>query len=157
MRITFAPGNILQVDDARIKFPNFSGKPSRYNREGDRNFLLVIDDPNDAERLIEAGWNVKIKDAREEGEPPYMQMKVNVKFNNRGPAVYLQKENGRPIELDEESIGILDDIDILSIDMDIRPYDWVRPEGSGRTAYLHGMKVVQKVDRFAAQFTDDEY
>jgi hypothetical protein len=84
-------------------------------------------------------------------------MKVNVKFNDRGPTVYLKSGNGRPVKLDEDSIGILDNVDILSVDMDIRPYDWERPDGAtGRTAYLQSIHVTQEVDRFAARYSDDE-
>ncbi|MFW5503605.1 MAG: hypothetical protein ACOCO5_10120, partial [Segatella copri] len=62
--------------------------------------------------------------------------------------------------LDEESIACLDDMDILSIDMDIRPYDWVVQEGtpnekSGRSAYLQSIKVTQRItDRFAREYED---
>mgnify|MGYP003310516212 CR=1 FL=1 len=44
MRITFAPKGILQIDDARIIHRNFSGVGSKYNKEGERNFSLVIED-----------------------------------------------------------------------------------------------------------------
>ena len=42
MELTFAPRDILQVDDARIIYRNFEGEPSKLNREGDRNFALLI-------------------------------------------------------------------------------------------------------------------
>ena len=44
MKITFAPRGILQVDDARIVYRNFTGAATQFNREGDRNFSLVIPD-----------------------------------------------------------------------------------------------------------------
>lgn len=148
MKLTIAPRGILQIDDARIIYRNFSGEGSKFNREGDRNFSVIIDDPAIADELIAQGWNVKIKEPREEGEDPFITLPVKVKFNERGPRVYLITGNKRN-ELDEESISILDNVDIISIDMDIRPYDWDVNGKSGRTAYLHSMRVVQEVDRFA--------
>ena len=149
MNVTFAPRGILQVDDARIIYRNFSGNGSKFNREGDRNFAVIIEDPELADELIAQGWNVKIKDAREEGEPPFMTLAVKVKFNDRGPNVYLQSGNNR-VRLDEESISCLDNVDIINVDLDIRPYDWEVNGKTGRTAYLHSMCVTQEVDRFAS-------
>lgn len=148
MFITFAPKGILQIDDARIIFRNFSGEPSKFNRAGDRNFAVVIPEQDIADALINDGWNVKIKPPREEGDTPFMYLPVKVKFNDRGPNVYLKSGNNT-VKLDDQSIRCLDDVDILSVDMDIRPYDWEVNEKTGRTAYLQSMEVTQEVDRFA--------
>lgn len=157
MRVTIAPNGILQIDDAMITHKNFEGRGDKYNREGDRNFSVIIDDPAIAEMLQNdtnqqgVGWNVKIKPPREEGDTPFMFLNVKVKFNDRGPNVYLITGN-RKNELDEESVGILDDIDIESVDLDIRPYDGEMNGRPFRSAYLQGIHVVQKVDRFAARY-----
>ena len=74
MFITFAPKGILQIDDARIIFRNFSGEPSKFNRAGDRNFAVVIPEQDIADALINDGWNVKIKPPREEGDTPFMYL-----------------------------------------------------------------------------------
>lgn len=192
MKITFAPKGILQIDDARIIFRNFSGAASKFNSEGDRNFAVVF--PNsvldevvfrgypkglsDAERdiisamsdeellknghadtvgdlLAKQGWNIKTKPPREDGEEPLNLLPVKVKFNDRGPAIYLQT-NGVTNQLDKESVGMLDNIDILSVDMDIRPYHWEVKGETGISAYLQSMCVTQRVDRFAERFANEQ-
>ena len=151
MHITFAPRGILQIDDARLVYRNFSGVGSKFNREGDRNFAVIIEDQEVADALVEEGWNVKIKPPREEGDTPFMYLPVKIKFNDRGPNVYL-KTGDAMNKLDEESIDCLDNIDILGVDLDIRPYDWDVNGKNGRTAYLQSMHVVQEVDRFAERY-----
>lgn len=151
MNITFAPKDIMQIDNARIIFKNFEGRGDKFNREGDRNFSLLIEDPDTADAMIEKGWNVKIKEGRDEDEGPFMRLPVKVKFTDYGPRVYLNSA-GNVTELDEESIACLDNIDIESVDMDIRPYDWEVNGKTGRTAYLQSMMVIQRIDRFAARY-----
>lgn len=153
MNITYAPNDILQIDDARIIFRNFAGAPSKFNREGDRNFALVIVNEDIANELIAKGWNVKIKAPEEEGEAPFMYMTVKVRFSEYGPTVYL-KSGDKMVKLDEESVACLDSIDILSVDLDIRPYDWEVNGKTGRAAYLKAIRVTQNIDRFAE---DEQY
>jgi hypothetical protein len=168
------PNGYLEINDARIIWKNFMGRGDRFNREGDRNFHLVIPDQESCELLqsdrnqFGDSWNVKIKPPREEGDIPFMHMLVKVKFNGRGPSVYLvpcskeeyvaRLKNGtapNKVPLNEDTVSCLDDIDILSVDLDVRPYDDKLPNGTSfRTAYLSGMCVYQRVDRFAS---DDRY
>ena len=150
------PNGYLEINDARIIWKNFTGRGDRFNREGDRNFHVIIPDQEIAEAMMNNknqygnGWNVKIKPSREEGDVPFMHMLVKVKFNGRGPNVYLVSGN-KQVLLNEDTISCLDDIDILSVDMDVRPYDDALPNGNTfRTAYLSAMRVYQRVDRFAA-------
>lgn len=154
MKITFAPRNILQIDDARIIYRNFAGEASQFNRAGDRNFSVLIEDEQIANELRDHGWNVKIKQAREEGDTPFMHLPVKVKFNDRGPSVYLVSGSNR-VKLDEETIGMLDSIDILGVDLDIRPFDWEVNGKAGRAAYLQSICVTQDIDRFAQRFEED--
>ena len=153
------PNGYLEINDARITWKNFTGRGDRFNREGDRNFHLVIPDQEIADAMMNDknqygdSWNVKIKPPREDGDVPFMHMLVKLKFNGRGPNVYLDRgPNREPLILNEDTISCLDDMDILSVDLDIRPYDDKLPNGTSfRTAYLSAMRVYQRVDRFAAQ------
>lgn len=160
MNITFAPRGILQIDDARIIYRNFSGAPSKFNREGDRNFALVIPDAvfsvdeegNETtvvEMLSNEGWNVKIRPPRDEDDEPFMFLPIKVKFNDRGPIVYLKSGDNPLRRLEEDEVGILDHIDIMSVDLDVRPYDYDVNGKTGRSAYLQSIRVIQRVDRFA--------
>ena len=169
MELTFAPRGILQIDDARICFRNFSGEGSMYNNEGNRNFSLVIPSEDIAEQLRNdvneygAGWNVKIRAPREEGDEAFIHMPVKVKYTDRSkPVIYViineGTRNEKRITLTEETVSMLDDISIERVDMDIRPYDGEGRFGPHRTAYLQSMCVYQKndLDRFTARFADEE-
>lgn len=151
MDLKFAARGIIQIDDASIIYRNFAGEASKFNRAGDRNFAVVISEQWIADALVQEGWNVKIKPPREEGDGVFMYLPVKVKFNDRGPKVYL-KTGDRMNLLDEESVSVLDHIDIISVDMDIRPYDWDVNGQTGRTAYLQSMCVTQDIDRFAERY-----
>lgn len=151
MEICFAPKGILQIDDARIIYRNFSGAESKFNRKGDRNFAIVIPTEELAEELSNLGWNIKVKDPREGDDVPFMFLPVKIKFNERGPVAYL-KSNGNLVKLDEESISCIDDVDIAQVDLDIRPYDWEVNGKNGRTAYLQSICVTQRIDRFAERY-----
>ena len=161
MELNVAPRGIIEINDARICFRNFRGEGGKFNKEGDRNFAVIIPNQEMADTLIEdtnqygVGWNVKIKAPREEGDEPFMYLPVKVKFNERGPAVYLQSGKNR-VKLDEESVSMLDEIDISNVDMDIRPYDDVINDKPFRSAYLQSILVRQEIDRFAARFAEEE-
>lgn len=142
---------VLQIEDARIIYRNFGGVASKYNREGDRNFAVIIPNQEICDQLTELGWNVKIKPPRDEDDTPFMFLPVKIKFNHRGPNIYVQSA-GNVKRLSEETVGMLDEIDIQSVDMDLRPYDWEVNGKEGRTAYLQAMNVIQNIDRFGAQY-----
>lgn len=161
MHVTFAPKGILQIDDARIVYRNFAGRGDKFNREGDRNFAVVISDEEIYEALVNdrnefgVGWNVKVKPPRDEDDSPFMTLGVKIKFTDRGPNIYL-KTGDKMTRLDEESIECLDNVDIASVDLDIRPYDDEINGKPFRAAYLQSMCVTQDItDRFAARYAEE--
>ena len=151
---------MLKMDNVRIIYRNFTGEASKYNREGDRNFAVVIEDPVIAQNMADDGWNVKIRAPKEDGDDPFYYLVVKVKFNREtprlNPIIYLRSGNNMR-RLDEETIHLLDEVDIVNVDLDIRPYNYEINGKTGVTAYLDSICVTQKVDRFIERYGDIEY
>ena len=59
-------------------------------------------------------------------------------------------------KLTEDTVEVIDDCDILSVDLDLRGYDWEVNGNTGRTAYLDSMCVTQNVDRFADRYSEED-
>ena len=83
-----------------------------------------------------------------------MFLPVKVKFNSRGPGIYVRSGNNVS-RLTEETVDIVDEIDIARVNMDLRPYDWEVNGKTGRTAYLQSIEITQNVDRFGARYAEE--
>ena len=154
MNINIGPRGTLEIDNARIIFRNLEGRGGLYNREGDRSFALVVPDEDARDALIEQGYNVKTKAPRDEDEEPHKNQTIKVKPNGRGPRIYLVSGRSKR-ELPEESWGLIDQISIANVSLDIHAYDWNVNGKSGRSAYLAAMEVTQNIDRFAAAMEEE--
>lgn len=171
----------LEVASAEIIFRNFTGRQTDYNKEGDRNFSVVIPDVNQAIELYNKGWNVQIRpkdattrqemkdaahtfeeriaflDARGELADALFHIKVNVSFKypEKAPKIWLYRNSTRKRELMEESnVGTLDKAEIENIDIVINPSGWNKGNRSGYMAFLKEAHVMIKESSFAEKYRD---
>jgi hypothetical protein len=148
------------MEGVRIIFRNFSGKEGQYNREGDRNFAVLLEE-SVAQTMANDGWNVKWLKPREEDEEatddtPQAYLPVSVKFTDWSPPkVVLITSRGRSF-LDEGTVDMLDWADIVNVDLIVRPYKWDVNGKSGIKAYLQSIYVTIEEDPLEKKYAELE-
>lgn len=149
-----APDNTVVMEGVRIIFRNFAGKEGQYNRAGDRNFAVLLNDKV-ASQMDEDGWNVKWLKAREgeEEEAPQAYLPISVNFNGRPPRIVMVTSRGRT-NLDESQVETLDWVDITNVDLIVRPYEWTVNGKSGIKAYLQSIYVTIEEDPLERKYAD---
>ena len=148
-------GQTIEINNAKIIFKNFSGKPGVYNKEGDRNFCLLLPDDAAVDFFRRNGYSPTVKPSTSEEGEFFRYIKVKLKFNQWGPTIIL-KSGDKKTRVDENLVSALDSIRIESVDMDIRPYYWEVNGKEGRSAYLQAINVIQNIDRFGAKYANKE-
>ena len=146
----------IAIEDAQIIFRNFAGAESQYNRAGNRNFNVIIDDPDMAQKLIEDGWNIKQLKPRDDEEMPKYRLEVSVAFGNFPPNIFMVTKHNKT-KLDEESVAALDYAELKTVDLVIRPYQWDVNGKQGIKAYLKTGYFVVEEDEFAAKYAEEEF
>lgn len=144
------------IDDARIMFRNFEGKPGQFNAAGKRNFHVLLP-PDAAEYLAETeGFNVKFLKPREGDDgPPQAHLKVNVNFESTiPPKIFVVTSKGRR-QMTEDMMQMVDWADFAKIDLIFSKYkrDW--PDGRTTvTAYLQTFFGTVREDELELRYQD---
>lgn len=151
----------IVLEDVKIIFLNFTGREGPYNQEGDRNFVVLLDDKT-AVGLTEAGWNVKHLEPREEGDTPQPYLQVSVKYVKRNGQkvakppriVMISPTTKSRTALDERTVELLDSVDILTADMILRPSYWEMNGKTGIKAYLDSLFVTIDEDPLQKKYAE---
>jgi hypothetical protein len=131
---------------------NFAGRAGRFNKEGDRSFTIFLD-PDVAADLKRDGWNVKFREAREEGDEGQYYLSVAVGFAVRPPTVVLITSRGRRNMLEDE-VEFLDWLEFDKVDLIIRPYVWTVRGETGIKAYLKSAYFTLHEDELALEYAE---
>ena len=148
------------MENARLIFRNFEGREEKYNRKGDRNFGLIIEDPEVAQQLAEDGWNIKEltpknNDDYDDTPEVIYWLPVTVRFDNVPPKVMLVTRR-KKTRLNEDNINTVDYANIAKVDLTVTPYDWEVNGKTGTKAYLQTAYITINEDEFADKYADLE-
>ena len=149
--------NDLNIAGARLIFRNFAGKEDDFNRAGQRNFAVVLDDPEVITQLMNDGWNVKTWVPKNndgnlsDGATPMYYLPVSVEYKNFPPLVYLVTGNKKKL-LTEDLVNAVDYAEIINADVVISPYCWSVSGKSGVKAYLKTAYISIVVDAFGEKY-----
>ena len=158
----------FMVEDATLNWMNFKGKEGMYNREGQKTFCVDID-PDIAEEMAADLWNVKYHNAQpgEEGphivpdprpnskgkfinlERPYIP--VEARWDVRPPRVVMISSTART-NLTEDTVDVLDYVDIETCDLICRAYRYETNGKVGLKAYLQSMFVTIREDALERKY-----
>lgn len=148
------PGRFM-LEDCHIFYTNFAGREGPYNN--DRTFCVELP-PDLAETLVADGWNVKVKEAKEEGDEEFPYVSVKISYDNRPPRItMITSANPDGVLLQESQLETLDYADIQRVDIVVNPYEWSMSDGkTGVKAYLKTMYVTIDEDELERKYANAE-
>lgn len=146
----------LRIEDTRIIYRNFGGKPTKFNQQGGRRSVgIVLPTVEDGKRLEKDGWPVKFLTDRDTGEEDAAFISAKVSYDNKPPKIVLVT-NRKQTYLDAESVDILDYADIKNVDVVLSPFNYDFAGRTGVSAYVKTMYVTVQEDEFADKYNDED-
>lgn len=141
----------FRIENAFIpngRWRNFSGAVTELNKTGERKFTIFL--PEELANIMEdIGWHIKHKEPYREGGDPLHFIEVAVSWKLRAPSIKLISYDGKETHLTQETVGILDSVDIDTATVEINPNNWDVNGKTGCKAYLYEIEVHTKPPRMA--------
>lgn len=144
----------ISIDNAQIRFRNFTGEPTKFDKAGGKRTFSVILDPDMADKLRDDGWNVKSWEPEGADEPIY-HLPVEISYKIYPPKVWMISGNKKTM-LQEDTISALQYAEFTKVQLIIRPYCWEVNGKSGIKAYVKAMYVTIEEDEFEKEYRNFE-
>ena len=144
----------VNIENAKLRFRNFTGEPTKFNKNGGKRTFSVVLDEETAKNLMDDGWNVKVWEPEGADEPIY-HLPVECSYNLYPPKIWMISGNKKTL-LSEDTIAALQYAEFSNVDLIIRPYCWEVQGKSGVKAYVKSMYVTIVEDEFEKKYRDLE-
>lgn len=144
----------ISIDNAQIRFRNFTGEPTKFDKAGGKRTFSVILDAEMADKLRDDGWNVKSWEPEGADEPIY-HLPVEISYKIYPPKVWMISGNKKTM-LQEDTISALQYAEFTKVQLIIRPYCWEVNGKSGIKAYVKAMYVTIEEDEFEKEYRNFE-
>lgn len=144
----------ISIDNAQIRFRNFTGEPTKFDKAGGKRTFSVILDAEMADKLRDDGWNVKSWEPEGADEPIY-HLPVEISYKIYPPKVWMISGNKKTM-LQEDTISALQYAEFTKVQLIIRPYCWEVSGKSGIKAYVKAMYVTIEEDEFEKEYRNFE-
>ena len=144
---------LLAVKTPKLYSHDFSGERSKYKTRS-----ICVEVPEEIkDRLLEDGWEIKVRIPEDERYEPRYYLPVTIKFNEYGPEITKVAPN-TPVTYDASTAGNLDSTDMTDIELLITPFHNPDRPGAAK-AYLREMRFKQNLsplDYFNDEDEDEE-
>lgn len=141
----------VEFTGVKIIHRNFAGAQKEFNRAGNRGFSVVVT-PDEAEELLDRGYNVRIRPSQENPDEKFCFLPVTVNYNNIPPKIY-RVVGDKLTLLTGSNVGVLDTSDIINVDLTINARYWEINGKNGIKAYANVMYVEVEEDAFADKYS----
>lgn len=123
----------ISIEGARVRYRDLSGKPSDYNKNGQRNITIELD-MEDALALQELGLNVRFPEVGPDGDERAPLLKIIVSKFSKVFRVNSERQTMR--ELREDELSDLQAYRLRNVDLTFYPRDYEIGKRKITSAYL---------------------